>query len=177
MNNTLSPLIRKCVLVFLDDVLIYSTTLDDHLLHIEAVLQLLEKDDRKVKPSKCTFAQRSIAYLGHVISEQGISTDPSKIAAIQSWPSPASVKDLRSFLGLSGYYMKFVKHYGLISKPLTNLLRKNTVFVWSADAETSFQTLKQALITAPVLVLPDFTKQFCVETDACAVGIGAVLTQ
>jgi len=177
MNATLKPLLRQCVLVFLDDILIYSATLEDHLSHIEVVLQLLAQDGWKVKPSKCSFAQRSIAFLGHVISEAGVATDPSKISAIQSWPTPTSVKDLRSFLGLSGYYRKFVKHYGIISKPLTNLLCKNVMFVWTSEAEQSFQTLKHALITTPVLALPDFTKPFTIETDACGVGIGAVLSQ
>jgi len=99
MNATLQPLLRKCALVFLDDILIYSTTLEEHFLHLEAVLQLLDKDGWKVKPSKCSFAQRSIAYLGHIISEAGVATDPSKISAIQAWPTPTSVKDLRSFFG------------------------------------------------------------------------------
>jgi len=147
------------------------------LEHIEAVLQLLDQDGWKVKSSKCSFAQRTIAYLGHVISEAGVATDPSKISAIQAWPTPTSVKDLRSFLGLSGYYRKFVQHYGIISKPLTNLLRKYVPFVWTAEADQSFLALKQALITAPVLALPDFTKPFTIETDACGVGIGAILSQ
>lgn len=177
MNATLRPLLRKCALVFLDDILIYSATLEEHLEHIEAVLQLLDQDGRKVKSSKCSFAQRTIAYLGHVISEAGVATDPSKISAIQAWPTPTSVKDLRSFLGLSGYYRKFVQHYGIISKPLTNLLRKYVPFVWTAEADQSFLALKQALITAPVLALPDFTKPFTIETDACGVGIGAILSQ
>jgi hypothetical protein len=177
MNATLAPLLRKCVLVFLDDILVYSATLEDHLSHLEAVLQLLDQDGWKVKPSKCSFAQPSIAYLGHVISAAGVATDPSKISAIQSWPTPTAVKELRSFLGLSGYYRKFVRHYGIISKPLTNLLIKNVLFVWTSEAEQSFQALKHALVTAAVLVLPDFSKPFTIETDACGVGIGAVLSQ
>jgi len=177
MNSTLAPLLRRCALVFLDDILVYSTTWEDHLAHIEAVFQLLAKDSWKVKPNKCTFAQRSIAYLGHIISAEGVGTDPAKIVAIQNWPTPASVKDLRSFLGLSSYYRKFVCHYGIISKPLTNLLRKGTLFVWTYATEQSFQALKNALITAPVLALPDFSLPFAVETDASAFGIGAVLSQ
>jgi hypothetical protein len=177
MNTTLASLLRICVLVFLDDILTYSSSFEDHLMHIEAVLQLLAKDGWKVKPSKCTFAQQSIAYLGHVISADGVSTDPAKIRDVQVWPQPTSVKELRSFLGLSGYYRKFVKHYGIISKPLTNLLKKGELFVWTAETETAFQTLKQALVSAPVLALPDFSLPFAIEIDACVVGIGAVLTQ
>jgi hypothetical protein len=100
---------------------------------------------------------------GHVISADGVATDPSKISCIQSWPSPTSVKELRSFLGLSEYYRKFVKHYAIISKPLINLLKKSVPFVWTPDTETSFQTLKKALVIAPVLALPDFSLPFCVE--------------
>ncbi|WVZ91209.1 hypothetical protein U9M48_037412 [Paspalum notatum var. saurae] len=177
MNVTLSPVLRLFALVFLDDILIYSSTLEDHLSHIEAVLQLLAQDSWKVKPSKCTFAQQSIAYLGYVISAGQVSTDPAKIAAVLAWPSPSNVKELRSFLGLSGYYRKFVRHYGILSKPLTQLLRKNIVFVWTSETEATFQALKAALVSAPVLALPDFQAQFCIETDASESGIGAVLTQ
>jgi hypothetical protein len=177
MNTTLAPLLHICVLVFLDDIPIYSSSLEDHLQHIEVVLKLLAQDGWKVKPSNCTFAQRSIAYLGHAISAKGVSTDPNKIKDVQAWPTPTSVKDLRSFLGLSGYYRKFVKHYGVISKPLTNLLKKKEVFVWTTETETAFQALKQALVSALVLALPDFALPFSIEADACAIGIGVVLSQ
>jgi transposase InsO family protein len=127
--------------------------------------------------SKCTFATRSIAYLGHVISAEGVQTDPHKVTAVLHWPTPNNAKELRSFLGLAGYYRKFIKHFGIISKPLTNLLRKNTMFCWTQEHEVAFQCLKSALSQAPVLALPDFSKQFILETDACAMGIGAVLMQ
>lgn len=115
--------------------------------------------------------------MGHIISAEGVSTDPSKIRDVQTWPTPTSVKELRSFLGLSSYYRKFVQHYGIISKPPTNVLRKNEVFVWTAETEAAFQALKQALVTTLVLALPDFQLPFCIETDACASGIGVVLSQ
>jgi hypothetical protein len=142
MNSTLSPYLRKFVLVFFYDILIYSKTYEDHVQHICLVLELLDKDQWKVKFSKCTFAQREIAYLGHVISEAGVGTDPSKIAAIAHWPSPTNTKELRSFLGLAGYYRKFVRHFGVISKPLTELLKKHTLFVWTPAHEKSFVALK-----------------------------------
>lgn len=177
MNTTLKEYLRKFVLVFFDDILIYSTTYDDHLQHIALVLQKLQEHSWQVKLSKCEFAQQSIAYLGHIISAGGVSTDQSKIATVKDWPSPANVKELRSFLGLSGYYRKFVKNYGVIAKPLTNFLRKGVVYVWTEVTEQAFQTLKKSLVTAPVLTLPDFKKKFIVETDVSDAGIGAVLLQ
>lgn len=121
-------------------------------------------DQWKVKLTKCEFAQTQIAYLGHIISEQGVATDPSKIQAIEQWHAPKSAEELRSFLGLAGFYRKFVRHFGVISKPLFDLLKKHMVFVWTPDHQTTFQLLKHALISAPVLALPDFSQPFCVYT-------------
>lgn len=177
MNSTLSPYLRKFVLVFFDDILIYSRTFEEHLIHLKLVLELLVKDHWLVKLSKCSFAQRQISYLGHTISEQGVGTDPSKIAAVAQRPIPVNAKELRSFLGLAGYYRKFVRHFGLICKPLTDLLKKQSLFVWTVKHSNSFNALKQALCNAPVLALPDFSKQFCIETDASGTGVGAVLLQ
>jgi hypothetical protein len=177
MNSTLSPCLRKFVLVFFDDILIYSKTYEDHIGHIRCVFELLTKDQWKLKFTKCTFAQISITYLGHVISVAGVSTDPSKVTAISQWPSPQNAKELRSFLGLAGYYRKFVRYFGVIAKPLTGLLKKHSLFLWTATHETAFSTLKSALCNAPVLGLPDFSKTFIVETDASGYGIRAVLMQ
>ncbi|CAO2191183.1 unnamed protein product [Urochloa humidicola] len=177
MNTTLTPLLRKCVLVFFDDILIYSRSYEEHLQHIELVLQLLRRDQWKVKMSKCSFAQRQINYLGHIISQHGVSTDPSKVSAVMDWPIPVNVKELRGFLGLAGYYRKFVKHFGIIAKPLTELLKKGVLFIWTSIHQQAFQALKNALSSAPVLALPDFSVPFCIETDASGVGIGAVLIQ
>jgi len=128
MNYTLSPLLRKCVLVFFDDILVYSPTWEDHLSNLRQVLELLSRDQWNVKFSKCTFGQQELAYLGHIIGAHGVSTDPDKVAAIVRWPVPSNTKELRSFLGLAGYYRKFVHHFGVISKPLTNLLKKHSIF-------------------------------------------------
>ena len=177
MNTTLAPLLRKCVLVFFDDIHIYSKTYEEHLEHVKMVLQLLAKDHWQVKFSKCTFAQRQVSYLGHVISQAGVSTDPSKVQAILQWPIPANVKELRGFLGLAGYYRKFIKNFGIIVKPLTELLRKGALFIWRKDHQVAFHTLQQALSSAPVLALPDFSLPFAIETDASGTGIGAVLMQ
>ena len=129
MNCTLAPGLRKFVIVFFDDILVYSTSLEAHLDHLKQVLSWLRKDQWKLKLSKCSFAQRSIAYLGHVLSAAGVSTDPTKVQAIQEWPVPSTARQLRGFLGLAGYYRKFVRNFGIIAHPLTQLLKKDVPFV------------------------------------------------
>lgn len=162
-------------MVFIDDVLIYSAIWQEHLEHINAVFLALQQHQLHVKLTKCPFAKQELNYLGHVISSSGVSTDPKKIKIIDDWLAPQCVKDLRSFLGMAGYYRKYVKNFGLISKPLTNLLKKGEVYVWTSEAEASFQALKNNLISALVLALPDFTKTFELETNASDKGIGTVL--
>jgi hypothetical protein len=173
MNSILSSLLRRYVLVFVDDILIYSRSLEEHVKHLRAIFQILARRQLKVKKSKCSFAQQRLSYLGHVISPNGVATDEEKIQVVQMWPTPTSIKELRSFLGLAGYYRKFVRHFGILSKPLTNMLRKGQIFIWTSVAEESFQ----ALISAPVLAMPNFALPFTVETDASDKGIGAVLLQ
>lgn len=164
-------------MVFIDDILSYSRTLQEHLILLRQVLQLLSEHQLKVKRSKCSFARSSLTYLGHVISASGVATDPKNIKAVQAWAIPVNAKEVRGFLGLVGYYRKFVRSFGIISRPLTNLLKKNVVFVWTSEHHTAFDALKAALTLAPVLVLPDFTKVFEIETDASDKGVGAVLMQ
>lgn len=177
MNSTLAPYLRKFVLVFFDDILVYSSSYEEHVVHLRLVFALLSKDQWKIKLSKCSFSQKEIRYLGHIISEQGVSTDPSKISAISQWPRPVNAKELRSFLGLAGYYRKFVRHFGIISKPLTDLLNKHALFVWTVDHDKSFAALKSALCSSPVLALPNIDAPFAIETDASGMGVGAVLLQ
>lgn len=177
MNTTLSPLLRRCVLVFFDDILIYSASFEEHLQHVRQVLELLVRDKWQVKWSKCSFAQSQLTYLGHVISAAGVATDPAKIEAVAQWVTPKNVKELRSFLGLAGYYRRFVRHFGLLAKPLTTLLKKGNLFIWTPSHEASFVALKEALISAPVLALPNFSLPFSLETDASQLGVGAVLMQ
>jgi hypothetical protein len=124
MNHTLAPLLRKCALVFFDDILVYSASLDGHTRHLKLVLELLARDQWKVKLSKCSFARQQVSYLGHIIDAQGVSTDPVKIQAIAEWPTPSGIRDLCSFLGLAGYYRKFIRNFGVICQPLTTLLEK-----------------------------------------------------
>jgi hypothetical protein len=177
MNSTLASLLRKCVLIFFDDILVYNSSLAEHIHHLHQVFHILQRDQWRVKLCKCLFAQRKISYLWYVISAAGVATCPAKVQAVADWDVPTSVKELRSFLGLAGYYRKFVKHFGIISRPLTDLLKKNSVFVWTPEHAVAFQTLKTSLIHAPFLALPDFSKPFCIETDASAFGVGVVLMQ
>jgi hypothetical protein len=176
MNQVLQPFLRKFVMVFLDDILIYNKTIEEHRQHLQLVLQALHDNQLYLKHSKCSFAQHQLEYLGHIISANGVATDPQKTAAMLHWPTPTTVTELRAFLGLTGYYRKFVKGYGIIAKPLTNLLRHKQ-FQWSSAAQAAFDELKIAMSHTPVLALPNFQEPFTVETDACAVGIGAVLMQ
>ncbi|XP_074306485.1 putative mitochondrial protein AtMg00860 [Silene latifolia] len=150
--------------------------MEEHWKHLEEVFQLMQLHHMFAKASKCSFAMEKVEYLGHFISGKGVETDPKKIEAVAAWPVPQIVKDLRSFLGIAGYYRKFVRAYAVISRPLTDLLKKGG-FVWSHESQVAFDTLKRALTSAPVLAVPDFTKQFIVETDASNSGIGVVLVQ
>jgi hypothetical protein len=176
MNTLLKPYLQKFVLVFFDDILIYSRTWEAHLHHVDKVLQLLQDNQLFVKKAKCSFGVNEVEYLGHIVGREGVRVDPKKIQAMQDWPRPMTLKRLRGFLGLMGYYKKFVHHYGKISKPLMDLLKKNA-FHWTPTTEHDFSYLKQAMCTTPVLVAPDFNKTFVVESDASGTGIGAVLTQ
>jgi hypothetical protein len=176
MNSIFAPYMRKFVLLFMNDILIYSRTLDDHVQHIRLVLQTLLQHKLFLKFKKCAFAQQNIEYLGHVISNDGVSTDPSKIDAMVNWHVPKSLTEVRGFLDLTGYYRKFVRNYGILAKPLTSLLKSKT-FSWSKEADDAFQALKQAMTFVPVLTLPDFSISFEIETDACDWGVGAVLIQ
>ena len=126
MNNVLAQFLRKFALVFFDDILIYSTCYSDHLSHLRSVLEVLRANTLFAKLSKCTFAQPEIEYLGHIISKTGVATDPAKISVIQSWPTPQNVTELRSFLGLTGYYRRFIQSYGVICIPLFVALKKNS---------------------------------------------------
>lgn len=176
MNSIFQAHLRKFVLVLFDDILVYSPSWDSHLQHIRTILRTLGEHQLFLKRSKCSFAQTTVAYLGHIVSQEGVMVDNAKIQAVTSWPQPTNPTALRGFLGLTGYYRKFVKNYGVIAAPLTKLLRKHA-FQWTSDATVAFEELKTALTTTPVLALPDFKRQFIIECDASDMGIGAVLQQ
>jgi len=176
MNSIFKPFLRKFVLVFFDDILIYSKSWKDHVEHVDRVLQLLEEKQLYAKSSKCFFGVQEVEYLGHIVSHEGVKVDPRKIKSIKEWNIPTSIKHLRGFLKLTGYYHKFVKNYGRIEAPLTTLLKKDA-FLWTPEATNAFEHLKEPMCQAPVLATPDFTKTFIVECDTSRNGIGVVLME
>jgi hypothetical protein len=176
MNKILAPYLKKMALVFFDDILIYSKTLQEHKQHLTKILQLLRANQLFAKMSKCEFAKDKIEYLGHIISADGVATDPVKIQAMSNWPTPTNITQLREFLGLTGYYRRFIMHYGLICKPLFEALKKNA-FLWGEEQHNAFEQLKLAMTKAPVLALPDYKQPFIFVADACGYGLGAVIMQ
>ncbi|GKC84187.1 putative mitochondrial protein [Tanacetum coccineum] len=163
MNEVFKPFLRKF-------------TLEEHVYYLSVVLETMRQNQLFAKQSKCVFGTKQVEYLGHVISALGVATNPSKIKAMQDWPVPNNVKQLRGFLGLTGYYRRFIMNFASVSRPLTQLL-KNIGYKWTDEAQVAFENLKVAMQKALILVLPDFTKPFEVETDASGVGIGAVPQQ
>ena len=176
MNDVLRPHLRQFVLVFFDDILVYNASWSEHVRHVRVVLELMREHQLFLKRSKCSFGEESVTYLGHVISIDGVAMDNQKGMAVVDWPVPRRVRAVRGFLGLAGYYRKFIRDFSIIAAPLT-ALRKKDGFLWSEEATHAFTRLKTALTTAPVLQLPDFTVPFIVECDASGSGFGAVLHQ
>lgn len=173
----LAGLLGKQCFVYMDDIIIYSKDFDEHLRDIHAVLERLAAAGLKLKPKKCQFLQREVKYLGHVVSAKGVSPDPSKIASVRDFPRPTTVKQIREFLGLAGYYRRHISNFSGIAKPLTALTKKNANFQWTTEAEDAFCALKQKLTEAPVLRYPDFSRPFILATDASMYAAGAVLSQ
>ncbi|XP_068639402.1 uncharacterized mitochondrial protein AtMg00860-like [Aristolochia californica] len=174
MNEVFTDYLCKFVLVFFDDILIFSKSWPQHLEHLQLVFQLIQSHRLYLKKTKCTFGRKQVVYLGHIITASRVTVDPKKITAVTQWPPPTNVSALRGFLGLAVYYRKFIANYASIAAPLSNLLRCNA-FVWHEEASTAFQTLKTALATTPVLQLPNFKEPFVVECDASEGGITALL--
>jgi len=165
------------VIIFIDDILIYSKDEESHRKHLRAVLERLREHKLYAKLSKCSFWQKSIGFLGHIVSGEGISVDPEKIRAIKDWPRPRSATEVRSFLGLAGYYRKFVKGFASLAQPMTRLTGKDVKFTWSEEFGKCFSALKDMLTSAPILVLPEADQPYVVYTDASITGLGCVLTQ
>ncbi|GKC49689.1 putative reverse transcriptase domain-containing protein [Tanacetum coccineum] len=177
MNRVCKPYLDKFVIVFIDDILIYSKSKEDHEEHLKIILGLLKKEKLYAKFSKCDFWLDSVQFLGHVIDSEGVHVDPSKIEAIKNWAVPTTPTEVRQFLGLAGYYRRFIEGFSLIAKPLTKLTQKNKKYEWGEDEEEAFQMLKQKLCSAPILALPEGSEDFVVYCDASIKGYGAVLMQ
>ncbi|KAL0537102.1 hypothetical protein IC582_026072 [Cucumis melo] len=177
MNRMFREFLDTFVIVFIDDILIYSKTEVEHDEHLRMVLQTLWDNKLFAKFSKCEFWLKQVSFLGHVVSKAGVSVDPAKIEAVTSWPRPSTVSEVRSFLGLAGYCRQFVEKFSRIATPLTQLTRKGAPFIWSKACEDSFQSLKQKLVTAPVLTVPDGSGSFVIYSDASKKGLGCVLMQ
>jgi hypothetical protein len=177
MQHVLRPFLDIFAIVYIDDILIYSSSIDEHLEHIKSILEVLRKHKLYAKESKCEFMKNSVEYLGHIVSDKGVSTDPAKIKAVRDWPTPKDVSEVRSFLGLAGYYRRFVWKFAEIAKALTDLLHKEKAWEWTSECEIGFRKLQQALITAPILQIYNPTIATTIFTDASDFAIGAVLTQ
>ncbi|GKC91501.1 putative nucleotidyltransferase, ribonuclease H, partial [Tanacetum coccineum] len=177
MNRVCKPYLDKFVIVFIDDILIYSKTKEEHEVHLKLVLELLRKEKLYAKFSKCEFWLQEVHFLGHVVNQSGIHVDPSKIEAVKNWKAPTTPSEVRSFLGLAGYYRRFIANFSKIAKPLTSLTQKNQKYEWGEKEEEAFQTLKNNLCDAPILSLPDGIEDFVVYYDASNQGLGCVLIQ
>ncbi|KAL0537627.1 hypothetical protein IC582_026610 [Cucumis melo] len=177
MNRVFREFLDTFVIVFIDDILIYSKTEAEHEEHLRMVLQTLRDNKLYAKFLKCEFWPKQLSFLGHVVSKARVSVHPAKIEAVTSWTRPFTVSEVRSFLGLAGYYRRFVENFSRIATPLTQLTKKGAPFVWSKACENSFQNLKQKLVTAPVLTVPDGSGSFVIYSDASKKGLGCVLMQ
>ncbi|KAM2418624.1 hypothetical protein ACFX1W_025288 [Malus domestica] len=177
MNKVFHPYLDKFVVVYIDDIVVYSKTLEEHVKHLRIVFKTLREHELYVKKEKCSFATKEVEFLGHKIKEGKLMMEKGKIKAIQEWEPPTKVPTLRSFLGLTNYYRRFIKGYSAIAAPLTDLLKKNKTWEWTDRCQEAFERLKKALMEEPVLRLPDLSKPFELHTDASDFAIGGVLMQ
>jgi hypothetical protein len=175
MNKVFMKFLDKFVVVFIDDILVYSKTEEEHAEHLRLVLGTLREHQLYAKFSKCEFWLKEVGFLGHVLSAGGVSVDPSKITSIMERKAPTNPTKVRAFLGLAGYYRKFVEGFSSIAHPLTQLLKKDKKFEWTKKCEQSFQELKKRLMSAPILTMPDITKSFDIYCNASKLGLGSVL--
>ena len=177
MEGVLAGLIGEKCIIYLDDVLVIGRTFEEHRSNLREVFTRLTKAGLKLKPSKCKLVRKEVKFLGYVISRNGISPDPKKLAAMEEFPKPKDLRALRAYLGLTSYYRRFVPSFSALAQPLYKLTKKDVPFVWTDACEEAFQQLKQLLMRAPVLAYPNFSRDFLLETDASGLGLGAVLSQ
>ncbi|KAJ9536656.1 hypothetical protein OSB04_un000129 [Centaurea solstitialis] len=177
MNHVLREFIGKFVVVYFDDILIYSKNMEEHMMHLRAVLDTLRNESLHANLKKCTFCMDKVVFLGFVVSAKGIEVDLEKVKAIQEWPTPTTVSEVRSFHGLASFYRRFVRDFSTIAAPLNELVKKQVGFHWGEQQQVAFNMLKERLTSSPILALPNFDKMFELECDASGVGIGAVLIQ
>uniref|UniRef100_A0A8C1QTJ1 Gypsy retrotransposon integrase-like protein 1 n=1 Tax=Cyprinus carpio TaxID=7962 RepID=A0A8C1QTJ1_CYPCA len=177
VNDVLRDMIDQFIYVYLDDILIFSSSLQEHVQHVRRVLQRLLENGLFVKAEKCEFHAQSVPFLGYIVSTEGIRMDPEKIKAVVEWPSPDSRKALQRFLGFANFYRRFIRNFSQLAAPLTALTSTKTTFRWSDTAEAVFAKMKSCFVSAPILITPDPSRQFVVEVDASEVGVGAVLSQ
>jgi hypothetical protein len=169
--------VDKFVIVFIDDILIYSKNEEEHQEHLRLVLQKFREHELYAKFGKCEFWLKEVAFLGHIITNGGIAVDPSKVSDVLMWEPPCTISEIASFLGLAGYYHRFIEGFSKIMKPLTTLLEKDREFKWTSACQSSFEELKKQLTTTHVLVMPDLQKSFDIYCDASRQGLGCVLMQ
>ncbi|KRK05548.1 uncharacterized protein Dyak_GE28019, partial [Drosophila yakuba] len=177
LDNIIGPEMEPFAFAYLDDIIVIGRTKEEHLAKLKEVFSRLQRANLRINPDKCKFFQKELKYLGHVVSDQGIRTDPEKVEAIRDLPAPKTTKEVHSFLGMASWYRRFIPKFTEQAGPLQELIRKGKKFEWNKRHQESFDSLKESLTKAPVLVFPDFSRQFKLQTDASDVGIGAVLTQ
>jgi hypothetical protein len=177
MNKVFMEELDKFAVVFIDDILVYAKSVEEHEHHLRVVLGKLRAHKLYAKFSKCEFWLEKISFLGHILTVEGVAVDPGKVETVSNWRQPTNVSEIRSFLGLAGYYRRFIEGFSKIARPMTELLKKEKKFNWSESCEKSFQELKRRLTTAPVLTLPDIQRDFVVYCDASRQGLGCVLMQ
>ncbi|KAJ9687788.1 hypothetical protein PVL29_016309 [Vitis rotundifolia] len=177
MNHALCEFIGRFVVVYFDDILVYSKNLDEHINHLHCVLAVLRKEKLYANLKKCSFCMDKVVFLGYVVSAKGIEVDEENVKAIKEWPTPKSINEVRSFHGLASFYRRFVKDFSTLAAPLTEIVKKFVGFKWGSEQDRAFNEIKERLCGAPLLALPDFSKTFEVECDASGIGIVAVLMQ
>jgi hypothetical protein len=186
MRDVLGDLHMRICCIFINDVIIFSLTFQEHLERLELVFNRIKEANLKLSPQKCTFFKRKVKYIGHVVSAEGVKTDPEKISKVVDWPTPTNAEEVRKFIGFAGYFRRFIQNFSQISKPLTELFPSTSKrkkqkqaknWEWGKQQQTAVDVLKAKLLTTPVLSYPDFAKPFELHTDASGQGLGAVLYQ